>query len=170
MRYRSIVALWFVAAAAGCSDKAPGPSPLPTSFTLTAALLPSNEVPPVANADASGSGSVTVVLDVTRDGAGTITGATATFTVTLTGFPAGTTLTGAHIHPGAAGVNGGITVNTGLASGEVVLAAGAGGFTKSAVNVTAATANSLAGGAAFYFNVHTTLTPSGAARGQLIVQ
>ncbi len=171
MRNRVFAALIVaLALAPACAEKAPGPSPLPSSFTLTTALLPSNEVPPVTNADATGRGSVTVVLDVTRDGAGSITGGTATFTVTLTSFPAGTTLTGAHIHQASAGINAGVALNTGLANGEVVLATGAGGFVKSGVNVTAAFANSLAGGVDCYFNVHTTLNPGGAIRGQLVKQ
>ncbi len=171
MRNRVFAALIVaLALAPACAEKAPGPSPLPSAFTLTAALSPANEVPAVTNADATGSGTVTVTLDVTRDGAGTITGGTATFTVALTGFPAGTTLTAAHIHQAPAGTNAGVALSTGLASGEVVLATGAGGFTKSSVNVTAALANSLAGGIACYFNVHTTLTPSGAVRGQLALQ
>lgn len=171
MRNRVFAALIVaLALAPACAEKAPGPSPQPNSFTLTTALLPANEVPPVANADSTGSGSVTVVLTVTRDSAGSITGGTANFTVTLTGFPAGTTLTGAHIHQASAGINAGIALSTGLASGEVVLATGAGGFTKNGVNVAAALANSLAGGVDCYFNVHTTLTPGGAARGQLVKQ
>ena len=125
----------------------------------------------MSNAEASGSGTVTVTLAVTRDSAGTITGGTANFSVNLTGFPAGTTLTGAHIHQAAAGATAGVVVNTGLANGEVVLSGGAGSFTKGDVTVSSDLANALVNGASgFYFNVHTTLNPGGAARGQLAVQ
>ena len=160
--------------AAGCgsaSPTSPTTTTLPSSYTFTATLSPANEVPAVTNADASGSGTVTITMAVTRDGGGSITAATASFSVTLTGFPAGTTLTGAHIHQAGPGVNAGVVVNTGLANGEVVLAGGAGSFTKSSINVTAATADAMVLGATgFYFNVHSTLNTGGAARGQLAKQ
>jgi hypothetical protein len=154
-----------------CDDDNPAAPSDPNSFTLTAALTPGNEVPPVTNADASGSGTVTVTLAVTRDAANAITGGTANFTVNLTGFPANTTLTGAHIHQAAAGANGSIVVNTGLANGEVTLANGSGSFTKNGIAVNATIANGLVTGVSgFYFNVHTTLSPGGAVRGQLTIQ
>jgi hypothetical protein len=106
----------------------------------------------------------------TKDAAGNITAANADFTVTLTGFPAGTTLTGAHIHPGAAGAAGGVIWSLGVATGDFVLANGAVTFTKSAVTpADIATAQAVLNNpAGFYFNVHTTLTPGGAVRGQLV--
>jgi len=157
--------------ATGCDDDNPAAPSDPNSFTLTAALTPGNEVPPVTNADATGSGTVTITLVVTRDAANAITGGTANFSVNLTGFPANTTLTGAHIHTGVAGVNGGVLVNTGLTNGEVVLASGAGSFTKNGIAVNATNANNIVGGASgFYFNVHTTVNPGGAVRGQLSIQ
>jgi hypothetical protein len=152
---------------AACNDKSPT-SPSDT-VKLTAQLSPANEVPPVANGEASGSGTVTVTMHLTRDGAGTITAATADFDVAMTGFPANTPLTMAHIHTGAVGVSGPVLVNTGLSSGEVTLATGAGSFSKNGVSVPAATAQDiLANPAGFYFNVHTLLNPTGVARGQLL--
>ena len=160
--------------AAGCGSSSTAPSTtttLPTSYTFTAALSPANEVPAVTNADASGSGTGTMTMAVTRDSAGSITAATMNFSVSLTGFPAGTSLTGSHIHQAGPGVNAGVSVNTGLASGEVVLAAGSGSFTKNSVNVPVDIANNLiAGSNGFYLNVHTTLNAGGAARAQLIKQ
>jgi hypothetical protein len=167
------VALAAAAVSAACDDddNPAGPSPQPSSFTFTSSLTPGNEVPPVTNADSSGSGTVTITLAVTRDSAGSITAGTANFSVNLTGFPAGTTLTGAHIHQAPAGTNAGIAVNTGLANGELVLANGSGSFTKNGVAVTAAIANAMVSGAnGFYFNVHTTRNPGGAVRGQLTRQ
>ena len=153
-------------ALSACNDKSPT-SPTDTR-TLIAQLSPANEVPPVANAEASGSGTVTITMHLTRDGAGTITAATADFAVSLTGFPANTPLTAAHIHTGAVGVSGAILVNTGLSSGEVTLTTGAGSFSKLGVSIPASTAQSiLASPAGFYFNVHTALNPNGVARGQL---
>lgn len=160
--------------AAGCGSTtatAPTTVTLPSSYTFTASLLPSNEVPAVTNADVSGSGTATLTMSVTRDSSGGITAATMNFSVSLAGFPAGTSLTGAHIHQAGPGVSSGVSVSTGLASGEVVLTSGAGSFTKSNVNVAVDTANLLISGAnAFYFNVHTTINPGGAARGQLTKQ
>ena len=159
--------------AAGCGSTSPT-SPatsLPSSYTFTASLLPANEVPPVTNADASGSGTATITMNVTRDSGGTITAASANFSVSLTGFPAGTSLTGAHIHQAGPGVSAGVAVSTTLASGEVVLANGSGSFTKSAINVPVDVANNMIAGAnGFYFNIHTALNPGGAARGQLSKQ
>ena len=173
MRYVRGAALLLMVtlAVTACDDDNPAAPSDPNSFTLTAALTPGNEVPPVTNADATGSGTVTITLVVTRDAANAITGGTANFSVNLTGFPANTTLTGAHIHTGAAGVNGGVLVNTGLTNGEVVLASGAGSFTKNGIEVNAANANNIVSGASgFYFNVHTTVNPGGAVRGQLSIQ
>jgi hypothetical protein len=163
------IAAAFALAAAGCSDSPTSPSETSTRFTAT--LLPANEVPPVSNADASGSGTVTVTLKTTRDSSGNITAATADFEVSLTGFPANTVLTGAHIHQAPAGSNSGVIWNTGLTNGEIVLANGSGSFTKTGTtigdgaSVAQAIINDPAG---FYFNVHTTLNTAGAARGQLV--
>ena len=161
---------------AACGSTATSPSTsttttLPSSYTFTATLLPANEVPAVSNAEAAGQGTVTITMPVTRDSAGSITSATATFQVTLTGFPAGMTLTGAHIHNGVAGNTAPVLVNTGLASGEIVLTNGSTTFTKSNINVAVDTAQNLVSGAnGFYFNVHSTLNTGGVARGQLTKQ
>jgi CHRD domain len=169
MPYRLFcVALVLGLAAAGCDDSTTSPSAT-TAPRFTAILSPTNEVPAIINADASGTGTVSVTFNTTQTGAGNITAATADFVVTLSGFPANTTLTGAHIHQAPAGTNGSIVVNTGLLSGEVVLTSnGAGTFTKSGITVDPALAQTIINGpAGFYFNVHTTLNGGGAARGQL---
>jgi hypothetical protein len=59
-------------------------------------------------------------FNVTRDGTGAISGGTAEFHFQLNGFPSSTTIIAAHIHPGAAGVNGGVIVNTGIVAGSPV--------------------------------------------------
>jgi len=62
-------------------------------------------------------------------------------------------------------------VSLGLTTGEVTLTNGAATFTKSGINVTPASAQAILDGpAGFYFNVHTTLNPSGCIRGQLARQ
>ena len=91
-------ALAFALAASACgNDASPSPAAAPR---FSAGLLPGNEVPAISGPETSGSGTATITLNTTKDSAGNITAATADFSVTLSGFPAGTTLTGAHIHPG----------------------------------------------------------------------
>jgi hypothetical protein len=135
---------------------------------FTAALLPSNEVPPTSGTEATGSGTATLTFNLTKDSAGNITAASMDATVSVTGFPAGTTLTASHIHPGAAGANGGVFVSLGLTAGEVSFATGSGSFTKRGVALTVDQANSImANPTGFYLNIHTAANPNGVARGQL---
>ena len=159
-----------LAGATACDDD-DSPTAPGNDVRLVAGLSPFNEVPAVSNADRTGSGLVQITLHLTRNAAGTITAATADFEVALTGFPTGTTLTGAHIHPGVAGVNGSVAVSTGIASGEIVLANGAGSFTRNGITVTPTLAqNIVSNPAGYYFNVHSILNPPGMARGQLQFQ
>jgi len=170
MKLSVAFALTVAIAAAGCSSSTSPSSTSPTNPTFTADLRPSNEVPAISNAEAGGSGTATIVLNVTKDSAGNVTGGTATFTVNLVGFPPGTPINIAHIHQAPAGTNGSIVFNTTLGAGEVVLTNGAGSFTKSGIApadpaIVNAIINNPAG---FYFNVHSTLNPGGVARGQLV--
>ena len=127
-------------------------------------------MPPVTNADATATGTLSFTMTVTRDSGGGITGGTGVFSATVAGFPAGTTITGAHIHNNVAGQTAGIFLNAEVASGSVALTNGGGAFQRT-VNVTAAQAEAIiANPAGFYFNVHTTLNPGGAIRGQLTLQ
>ena len=155
--------------AVGCSDSSPaGPSQgTTTTSTFTVPLSPANEVPAITNADARGSGTATIALTVTKDDSGTITSATANFQITVTGFPAGTRVTDAHIHNGAAGSNASVYVNTALSSGELAITNGSGSITKNGINVPADKAAAiLSNPAGHYFNVHTALNPDGTLRGQ----
>ena len=155
--------------AAGCSSDSTT-APTATNPTFTATLSPANEVPPVANAESVGRGTVTVTMNPTYAG-GQITAATAVFVVNMTGFPANTPINAAHIHPGAAGVNGSVLVSTGLVAGQVVLAGGSGTYTSPAVTVVPAVAQQIINTPeAYYFNIHSTLNPGGVARGQLVRQ
>jgi len=153
---------------AGCGDNAvTTPSPA-LSAKFTATLLPASEVPPVSGSEAGGSGTATLTFNLTRDSGGNTTAATMDVTVTATGFPPGTALTASHIHPGIAGVNGGVLVSLGLAPGEVTFASGGGSFTKQGLTMTVDQANSImANPAGFYLNIHTAANPGGVARGQL---
>jgi hypothetical protein len=153
-----------------CNNYTPptGPSSAPSSATFTATLLPASEVPAIVGAEAAGSGTATITFHLTKDANGYVTAATVDFAVTAAGFPNGTVLTGAHIHTGNPGTNGGILISTGLAEGEVTFANGGGTFTKSGITVTVDQANTiLANPSGFYFNIHTANNPGGVARGQL---
>jgi hypothetical protein len=166
---RLSLSLVVLALIAGCSKDSPGSPSGTTKPTFTAVILPSNEVPPVANAENSGSGNVTVTFDTTTNASGAITAATATFVVNAAGFPPNTPINAAHIHPGVAGVNGGVLLSTTLAAGEVTLTNGSGSFTKVVSTVDPAVAQNIINNpAGFYFNIHTTLNPGGVARGQLV--
>jgi hypothetical protein len=163
-----LVTLGVLAAACGSSSSSTSPT-TPTNPTFVATLSPANEVPAIAGAEASGSGTSTVTMVTTKDGAGNITAATATFVVNLSGFPPNTPINISHIHQAAAGVNGAVVVNSGITAGQVVLANGSGSFTASNLTVDPALANQILNNpAGFYFNVHSTLNPGGVARGQLV--
>jgi hypothetical protein len=87
----------------------------------------------------------------------------------MSAFPGNTSVVGAHIHPGVAGVNGPVIVNTGLsATAPLVATSGTGEFRATGIDVAPALAQQIIdnpGG--FYFNIHSPLNPGGFARGQL---
>lgn len=171
MKRLAVVAVALALSSAACSKSSTAPSTTPTKPTFTAELRASNEVPPITNAESGGTGNATITFDVTRDGAGNVSGGTATFVVNLSGFPPGTPLNIAHIHQAPAGTNGSIVFNTALAAGEVTTnATGSASFTKAGVApadpaIVNVIINNPAG---FYFNVHSTLNPGGVVRGQLV--
>ena len=168
MKRFAILACLSAVVAAGCGGTSTSPSNAPTVFTV--ALKASNETPPVTNEEANASGTAVITFNTQKDSSGNITGGTVDFNVSLTGFPNGTLLTAAHIHPGAAGVPGGVLLSTGLAPGDnVVLTNGSGTFTKTSVppKTVADLQSILSNPAGFYFNVHTQKNGGGAVRGQL---
>jgi hypothetical protein len=155
--------------AAACSDSPSEPSGgtiTPTTFTVP--LSPANEVPAIANAEAGATGTATIVLRITRNSGGTATAATADFQINASNFPAGSAITMAHIHPGAAGSEGGILVDTGLASGQLALTDGSGAIARNGISVVPDQAAAIAANpAGYYFNVHSAMNPGGVLRGQL---
>jgi len=173
MKRLAFVTLGLALVAVGCSSDSSNPNnpSNPSTPTFTATLSPANEVPPITDAEGSGSGSVTITFNVTRDSAGNVTSGTATFVTTLQNFPANTPINIAHIHAGVAGQNGSIVFNTTLSpTGDaVVLTNGSGTFTKGGVSpADVATFNAIINNpAGYYFNVHSTLHAGGVARGQL---
>ncbi|HKT80022.1 MAG TPA: CHRD domain-containing protein [Vicinamibacterales bacterium] len=157
--------------ACGDDDNPTNPSDQNT-VRFTANLLPSNETSAVVGGEANATGSATMTFHLTRDAAQQITGATIDFSVTLNNLPNGTVVSAAHIHPGAAGVSGGILISTGLTSGEVVApASGSVTFTKNGVSTTGENATNIVNNPSqFYFNVHSPTNGGGFARGQLVKQ
>ena len=150
----------------------PTPSPTPqTKFVFNADLKSSNEVPAIADAEASCSGKGIFTLNTTKDTAGKITAATGQFDLTITGCPANTEITLFHIHKQVAGQNGGVVVDSGQKAAEpIVLATGAttGTVTKMQPTVKPEDAEAIiAGPSGFYFNVHSKLHGGGVIRGQL---
>ena len=161
-----------LALAAGCDDDNPN-SPTSGPITFTAQLSPANEVPPIQGPESSGQGFAIITFNVPRDNSGAVSGAgTATFEIQTISFPAGAEAVAAHIHPGAAGVNGGVLVNTGLTPNDPIALGTTGNVTRtltadiSQVNATDIVANP----GAFYFNVHTRANGAGVMRGQLVRQ
>jgi hypothetical protein len=167
LSFALMILLAATVAACGDDDNPTSPSGPPNTVRFTAQLSPANEVPPVTNADASASGTTTVTLNLTRDGAGTITAATVDMTTTVTGFVAGTVVTAGHIHRAPAGSNAGVLLGQ-FASGEFVLTNGAGSITRTGLTMSPTDAQGMIDNpAGHYFNVHTQLNPPGAIRGQL---
>ncbi len=170
MTRASFVAVVLASLAVGCASSSTAPTPTaPAKPTFSAQLSPANEVPAITNAESVASGNATITFDVTRDASNTITGGTATVVANLTGFPAGSTITVAHIHTGASGVAGGVLVPLVPAAGSVTLTNGAGSFTQTSPAMDGPTATGIINNpAGFYFNVHTALNPGGVIRGQLV--
>lgn len=167
----SVLAIVLGLLAAGCTSSTTAPTTgAAAKPVFTAQLLPSNEVPPITNAESTGSGNVTVTLNLTKDAAGNVTAATVDFLATFSGFPPGTVATVAHIHQGAATCACPVVISTAIAAGEVTFPNGSGSLVKSGVVVSPVDlANALLNNAAgFYFNIHTANNPGGVARGQLV--
>ena len=128
-----------------------------------AQLLPSNEVPPVTNADQNASGQVTVVIDTTNN--------TSRFDWGVNGVAAPSIIL-SHVHEAPAGVNGSVRIDSGISpASPIPVVNGSALFSKSGI----ATAPDviqriLANPSGFYFNIHSTLNPGGVVRGQLVRQ
>ncbi len=143
----------------GCGDDDATTSPSTAPMVFTALLSQASEVPPIGNVESSGHGAVQI----------TVTGSTADVYFQLSGFPGETRVQGAHIHPGAAGVNGPVIVGTPLTAGAPLpLTNGTVEYHIAGLTVDAATLAGLTNNAGgYYFNVHSPLNPGGFARGQL---
>ena len=175
MKRFAAIGLAIMMAAACGSDSPTTPSSNTGPIVFTAQLSAANEVPPITNAEANARGIATITFNVQRDAAtGAVTGGgSVTFVAQLSNFPPGTIVRNAHIHTGAAGVAGGILVDTTLTPAAPVTldANGAGTLNLTNASLTQAQATDIsANPAGFYFNVHTALNTGGAVRGQLVKQ
>jgi len=159
-----------VAVATTAAPTTPAPTPtVQNQFVFTADLSPANVVPPITDAEASGSGTATVTIFTAKDTTGKIIGSNAKLEVTLKGFPATTVIVGLLAHVGAVGVNGAGIINSGItADTSVALTGGAGSITKDNLTITPDNAIALiANPAGFYVLAHSQVHPAGVARGQL---
>ena len=146
---------------------------------LMGQMSPANEVPAIPGLTATATGAVIAIATCgdtpMRDCAQPTSGQVIFDAAYTSGFPEGTAFTGFHIHSGAAGANGPVTINTGMQGGaNAVPANTAGGVHHYEVEVpvaTAAAANTLAGlfrnPQDYYINLHTLANPGGAVRAQL---
>ncbi|MBM3811272.1 MAG: CHRD domain-containing protein [Acidimicrobiia bacterium] len=137
-----------------------------------AILSPANEVPPITGLNASGT--ATVWAHVIRNAAGQIVSGSVDFHVNYS-FPGEVSFTGLHIHNGPAGVNAGVTINSGiLGASPIVDSTGRGRIERQGqvlVNNQAGldTLNGMfRDPSQFYVNLHTTVNTAGAIRGQLV--
>ena len=141
------------------------------ALVLMTQLDPGNEVPPGAGLAARGTGTLMVVAGLRPNG--DFSSAEVAFDVNYAGFPEGTNFTGLHIHTGAAGVNGPVTIDSAL-RGPVAAGAGGAGNLRYEAEVNMASAASVAAlyglftrPAGYYMNLHTQANPAGAIRGQM---
>ncbi len=136
-------------------------------------MLPSSEFPPIT--DLNASAQARVVVNTLRGDDGTVTAAAVNFDVNHR-FPGATTFTGLHLHDGAAGGTGPVTVPTDLSPTKSVISDTGIGNIPRLVLLTdqpgdkagLATVNSLLSTPEkVYINIHTTVNGSGAVRAQL---
>jgi hypothetical protein len=173
MKRYVLVGIAVLAAACGSSSPSSPSNTQPTTVVFTAALSPANEVPPITNADQSGSGTGTFRMDLTRDSSGVITSAKATFVYSLSNFPANSQIILTHIHTGGPGLNGSPIVNSGLTAANAVQMPNGSVINQTFANIDVSGTDAqkiIDNPNGFYFNVHTILNGGGAARAQLVRQ
>jgi hypothetical protein len=170
MRRFAIFALALgICGAPACDDDSPT-SPSSGPIIFTAELRASNEVPPISNAESGAQGTATITFSVPRDSSGNPSGpGTWNVQAVLTGFTSSSVLNLAHIHNAPAGQNAGVFVNTGLSAANPIALNTGGTVNVEAAAITQAQAQAVvANPAGHYFNMHTSLNPGGAVRGQMV--
>jgi CHRD domain-containing protein len=172
MKRFSILLAALVLVSSCSNDNPTTPATDDTHVQFKATLVPANERPtPITGPESTASGAATIDFNLTRDSAGAITAANANFRVDVTGLTPTSGITASHIHTGDANTAGGVLVNTGVNPGEITLTNGAVTYSRLNITMTPAIAQSIINNpAGFYFNVHTSLNPTGVMRGQLVKQ
>jgi uncharacterized protein (TIGR03437 family) len=142
-----------------------------TSFQVK--LDPANETPPITGVSQSATTNVTAYTIRNSDATSSVAAGVVIFDVNFRAFPAPTSFTGLHLHTGAAGVAGPVTIPSGVSGGAAAVASdtGSGNIYRN-VNVTSASAvaalNLLVQNPnGLYENLHTTVFGGGAARSQV---
>jgi len=138
-------------------------------------MTTANEVPPITGVDTAATGWVTA--KIIRDAAGVLTGGTVTFDVNFTNTGP-ITFTGLHIHhPGVAGVNAPVRINTGVAAGAAAVdsTTGSGNITRVVIIDSTSSPETFAALNALitapdtaYINLHTTQNGGGVVRSQML--
>jgi multidrug efflux pump subunit AcrA (membrane-fusion protein) len=134
---------------AACDDDDPIE---PEAEVYTATLSPANETPPVTNSTASGTGTFTV------------SGNNNSYAITITNWPAGRTVSAAHIHSRPIRPDTAAGVLLGWPAGSITITGGSGTVAITDTQLAAVRA----GGT--YFNVHSSVNPGGEIRGTLVRQ
>ena len=93
---------------AACSSTSPS---VTHNSSFIAPLSAVQAQPLIANSPVMPQGNMTMVLSLTVDDDARVTAASGTFTGTFSGFPAISSLSGAHVNSGAAGVNGPVVID-----------------------------------------------------------
>ena len=128
---RVAILMAVLALAAACDDDSPTKPSNTGPIVFTAQLSAANEVPPITNAESTARGTTTITFNVPRDSNGNPSGGgTVTFGIQLNSFPTTSpAVIAAHIHPGAAGVNGSPLVDTRVSqAAPIVLTNGAANY------------------------------------------
>lgn len=148
LRQLGLLSLVLGLTVAGCDDDDPVQ---PAAEVYTATMTGANESPPVTTT-ATGTGTFTV------------TGNNMAYTITVANWPAGRTVTNAHIHvaPVAPATTGGVLL--GWPAGSITTTGGSGTVTISDTQL----ASVRAGGT--YFNIHSSVNGGGEIRGTLVRQ
>ncbi|MBI4473783.1 MAG: CHRD domain-containing protein, partial [Acidobacteria bacterium] len=143
-----------------------------TRLVFRPIMSPLHEVPAISGLDAEGAALIEV--EVNRDlTTGTITSGSVVFDVDYR-FPSPVTLTGLHIHSAPAGVVGNVVIGTDLNGNTRSITNATRGNIYRVVDIPATDVTGLTALAGlfsdptqFYVNLHTTVNPGGAIRGQL---
>jgi hypothetical protein len=171
MKRSAVLLLTMCVLVAGCDDDNGDNGPSDQPLVFTANMTAAQETTPVGGGEQNATGTATVTITPTRDGAGTITGGTAQFQFTVQGLTSSSNIILAHVHTGAAGVAGPPVINSGLSAASAIpTPAGSASFDRSGLtfdNAAAVISGIIANPAGYYFNVHTTANGGGAVRGQL---